>query len=132
MFKIDLKSKKSIYEQIVDGFKGEIVSGQREPDSKLPSVRDLAAQLTVNPNTIQKAYQELLNQGFIYTVSGRGNFVSGEKIDADPVKVKQTLEKIEDLIKELKYLGMSDRDIRYKVMALTNQGNDTTERSSND
>ena len=121
MFKIDLKSKKSIYEQIIDGFKNEIISGSVLPDDKLPSVRELASQLTVNPNTIQKAYAELEKQGFIYSVAGRGNFVCEQTRSVDPKQVDDICDKIADLLKELKYLGVSERDIRYKVMALTGQ-----------
>ena len=112
MFKIDLKSKKSIYEQIVDGFKDEIISGQRAADSRIPSVRELAASLTVNPNTIQKAYSELENQGYIYSVSGRGNFVSGDIKEADPRLIESTFSKMEMLVRELKYLGLSGNEVR--------------------
>ena len=112
MFKIDLKSKKSIYEQIVDGFKDEIISGARAADTKIPSVRELAAALTVNPNTIQKAYSELENQGYIYSVSGRGNFVSGDIRQADPKLVEAAFSKMEELVRELKYLGLKSEDVR--------------------
>ena len=76
MFLIDLKSRKAIYEQIVDNFKRLIITGVLPPESKMPSVRELAAQLTVNPNTVQKAYRALEIQGYCYTVLGQGNFVA--------------------------------------------------------
>ena len=75
MIKLDLKIKKSIYEQIVDGFKEEIVSGRLAPGDQLPSVRDLSARLTVNPNTIQKAYSELDRRELTISVAGKGCFV---------------------------------------------------------
>src|SRR5665648_1206667 len=74
MFQLDLKNRKSIYEQVVDNLKELIITGVINPEDKLPSVRDLSKQLTVNPNTIQKAYRSLEMQGYIYTVTGLGTF----------------------------------------------------------
>jgi len=129
MFRIDLKSKKSIYEQIVDGFKDEIVSGVRAADSKIPSVRDLAATLTVNPNTIQKAYAELENQGYIYSVSGRGNFVSTVSASVDEVQAASVYAQIESFIKELKYLGVPKEEMILRITEIIRQGSYSIERS---
>lgn len=123
MKEIDLKSKKSIYEQIIDGVKEDIISGLLAPESKLPSVRDLSAKLTVNPNTIQKAYRELENQGWIYSVSGLGNFVATVERTVDPKKADELFESISEALKQLRFLGMSERDIRYRLMDLTKGGN---------
>ena len=79
MIAIDVQSRKPIYEQIVERFETLIVSGVLAPDSQLPSVRALAMELSINPNTIQKAYTMLEQEGFIYPVRGRGNFVSGDE-----------------------------------------------------
>jgi GntR family transcriptional regulator len=76
VFEIDLKSRKSIYEQVVGKLKERILVGLIAPDDKLPSVRDLSKTLTVNPNTVQKAFRELERQGFMYTVAGVGSFAS--------------------------------------------------------
>ncbi len=105
MFQLDLKSRKSIYEQIVDNCKELIVAGVLAPKDKLPSVRELSATLTVNPNTIQKAYRELEQKGWIYTVSGLGCFVSEVKHRPDEVQAKELYEKIRSLIRELLFLG---------------------------
>ena len=75
MILIDYSDKRPIYEQIAGRFQALIVSGVMEADEKLPSVRSLAVELSINPNTIQRAYMELEKDGFIYTVKGRGNFV---------------------------------------------------------
>lgn len=75
-FRIDLKDSRPIYEQVVERFKILILKGVISPDEKLPSVRNLAVDLSINPNTIQRAYGELERQGYIYTVKGRGNFAS--------------------------------------------------------
>lgn len=77
MIGIDLQNRKPIYEQIVERFQTLIVNGVLEPDSQMPSVRSLAMELSINPNTIQKAYSLLEQEGYIYPVKGRGNFVSG-------------------------------------------------------
>ena len=77
MIGIDLQNRTPIYEQIVEWFQTLIVNGILEPDSQMPSVRSLAVELSINPNTIQKAYSVLERDGYIYPVKGRGNFVSG-------------------------------------------------------
>lgn len=112
MFQLDLKSKKSIYEQIVDGIKAMIISGEYSADEKLPSVRDLSAQLTVNPNTIQKAFKALEQQGWIYTVTGRGCFVSESAKTIDRAQTAHLFDNIANSVKELLYLGLSIEEIQ--------------------
>jgi GntR family transcriptional regulator len=112
MFQLDLKSRKSIYEQIVDNYKELIVAGVLAPNDKLPSVRDLSSALTVNPNTIQKAYRALEQSGWIYTVSGLGCFVGEARHEPDPVQTRILLEKISTLIQELLFLGVPQADVR--------------------
>jgi len=113
MFQIDLKSRKAIYTQIIDNFKRLIIMGILLPDEKVPSIRDLAQAITVNPNTVQKAYRELENQGYIYTVLGQGSFIS------EPVSpTKETAPEVEALydcisgiIQELLFRGQKKADI---------------------
>ena len=76
MIILDYKDRRPLYEQIVDKFSDMILKGVLKPDEKLPSVRNLAMELSINPNTIQRAYMELEHRGFLYSVKGRGNFVS--------------------------------------------------------
>lgn len=78
MIILDYRDKRPIYEQVTEKIQAMIVRGVLEPDSKLPSVRNLAMELSINPNTIQRAYVELEQLGYIYTVKGRGNYVSRE------------------------------------------------------
>ena len=80
MIMLNLRSSVPIWEQIRDGFKKQILAGALSAGEKLPSVRALAGELGINPNTIFRAYTELENEGFVYTVVGRGCFVS-EKND---------------------------------------------------
>ncbi|WP_366248613.1 GntR family transcriptional regulator [Terribacillus aidingensis] len=115
MFELDLRSGKPIYEQIVDKFKELIINQVLETDEKLPSVRELAQQLTINPNTIQKAYRELENQELIYSVKGRGSFVNAISLQVDPQKVKQMQEEMKKLLTEALYIGMTADEIRNVV-----------------
>ena len=73
---LDYKDRRPIYEQIVDRYKDMILKGIVEADSQLPSVRNLAMELSINPNTIQRAYAELEHQGFIYSIKGKGSFIA--------------------------------------------------------
>ena len=94
MIIIDYNDKRPIYEQVADKMQNLIINGALEPDSKLHSVRSLAVELSINPNTIQRAYSELERNGFIYSVKGRGNFVRADE------NLKQKHQ--EKLLKELK------------------------------
>ena len=76
MIVIDYRDRKPIYEQIVEKFQMLIIKGVLEPDTQMPSVRSLATELSINPNTIQRAYTELERQGYIYSIKGKGSFVA--------------------------------------------------------
>ena len=78
---VDLRDRKQLYEQLVDNIKNLILIGELSPDEKLPSVRSLARELGINPNTIQKAYTELERQGIILTLPGRGSVVTSKTDD---------------------------------------------------
>lgn len=78
MVTLDYRDARPIYTQIFDGLRDQIVAGILQPEDRLPSVRELAAQLTINPNTIQRAYRQLEAEGWILTVSGKGCFVCGD------------------------------------------------------
>lgn len=79
MILLDYRDKRPIYEQMVEKLERLIVSGGLEQGSKMPSVRSLAVDLAVNPNTVQRAYTLLEQEGYLYTVSGRGSFVAPER-----------------------------------------------------
>ena len=76
MFQVDLKTRVPIYRQVLDNFKRKIYAGELTQGERIPSIRDLAKQLGVNPNTVQKAYRELEEKGYFYTVQGQGSFIS--------------------------------------------------------
>lgn len=112
MFQLDLKNRKPIYEQIVENFKELIINRVLKPDEKIPSVRDLAKQLTINPNTIQKSYRELENQGYIYSVKGLGSFISERShLEIDKTKEKNLKEQIKSSTLELLYMGTNPNNL---------------------
>ena len=122
MFQIDTKSRKSIYEQVVDNFKEQIIRGILSPGERIPSVRELSKILLINPNTVQKAYKELERQGYIYTSSGLGTFVS--EIDSAVInmdKYREIVSNIRFLMDELRFLGMDNAQILKTVENLISE-----------
>ena len=79
MFQLNYQSHKSIYEQFVDNIKEQIMTGVLKENTQLPTVRELSQLLTINPHTVQKAFQTLDQEGYIYTISYKGTFVSSKK-----------------------------------------------------
>jgi GntR family transcriptional regulator len=129
VFQLDLKSRKSIYEQIVDNIKELIIAGILQTEEKIPSVRELSKILTVNPNTIQKAYRELEYQGYLYTVSGLGTFVAAPAgLSADEKIVSQLRNSLREAIKELLYIGCSLDRIRKLLDELLEERSDWNDR----
>lgn len=107
MLQLDLKSRKSIYEQVMDQLKEQIMTGQMATGEKLPSVRELSKSITVNPNTVQKAYRELERQGYVYTTSGVGTFVADRsEIHADLPALQKAQENLDDAFRQLLFLGI--------------------------
>ena len=116
MFQINLRSQQSIYEQIIDNIKELIIRGVLEEDSELPSIRELSRSLTVNPNTVQKAFKELEREGFIYKVKGRGTFVSPRREQqVHPAAVKKSSSDSRNSVQELSYLGLPQAEIEKLV-----------------
>ena len=117
MISIDYRNGKSIYEQIADEFEHLISQGILESDSQLPSVRQLAVELSINPNTIQKAYSELENRGLIYSVRGKGNFVATESKSLKQKKLQDFYKHLSELIQEAQRSGIEEEEIRKALMA---------------
>lgn len=117
MLTLNYRDSRPIYGQIKDGLRRMIVTGALEPDEKLPSVRSMAVDLAINPNTIQRAYAELEAEGFIYSVPGKGSFAAG-RMESDPVRQAELIRRLRELMAELRYLGLSDGEI----IALMNEG----------
>ena len=110
MISLNYRDSRPIYEQIRDELRKLIVSGAMTADEKLPSVRALAAQLAINPSTIQRAYNELESEGYIYSVPGKGSFAAGGGA-ADESRKRELLRKVRELIAELRYLGVGQSEL---------------------
>lgn len=123
MIIIDYRDHRPIYEQIVERFKELILKGVLEPDSQLPSVRNLAMDLSINPNTIQRAYAELERQGYIYSVKGKGNFIA-ENGRLLQEKCNEILHDIDILVKEAKNMGITQEKIISRVKESFTEGID--------
>lgn len=122
MIVIDYQNRKPIYEQIVERFQMLIVRGVLEADSQMPSVRSLATELSINPNTIQKAYTILEQQGYIYPIKGRGNFVSGSRNLVEQKK-ENFFQKLRIVIKEGIELGVTKEECVCRTAALYEEVN---------
>lgn len=112
MLNIDARSSKPIYEQIVEQIKENIMKGILRPGDRLPSVREMSTLLTVNPNTVSKAYQELEREKAIETIRGRGTFIAQNYI---PKRDEEKMQKIKELLKkvviESHYLGLDREEL---------------------
>ena len=106
MLTLNYRDSRPIYEQIKDGLRRMIVTGAMAQDEKLPSVRALATQLSINPNTIQRAYSQLETEGYVYTVSGRGTFVC-EVREQNRQRRAEVTARVQPLMEELRDLGMT-------------------------
>lgn len=110
MIQLDYKDRRPLYEQVTERFKELILTGVLQLDEKIPSVRSMAIELSVTPNTIQRAYSELEKAGYIYTVTGRGNFVSDGTTLQD-IHLQQLLGQVRSAISQAKNAGISRDEI---------------------
>lgn len=107
---VDLRDRKQLYEQLVDNIKNLILTGELKADEKLPSVRSLARELGINPNTIQKAYSELERCGVILTLPGRGSIVVAQVEDLKREQLAALTEKLTQLAYEAKNAGITGEE----------------------
>lgn len=113
MIKVDASSFVPIYEQIKKEFKKEIFSGNLKPNDSLPSIRDLATELLINPNTVARAYRELEREGFIYTRKGKGCYVADDSTQLMIEERKSILtQSFDEVIEEAKRFGLSTEEIK--------------------
>lgn len=111
---LDYRDSRPIYVQIMDALHQQIASGVLQPEEKLPSVRELAASLSINPNTIQRAYRQLEMEGWIATVPGKGCFVCGVP-EGNPKEEMRLLRQFDDAAKNLMLRGYSRQELAARL-----------------
>ncbi len=122
MFGISLNNKLPIYEQLIESITKQVLSGVLEPDEPLPSVRELASELAVNPNTVQKAFTELERSGVAYSVSGKGRFVTDDVEALKKHMIKNCYKRIKPEINELLNYGVSVEEITQRITEMYKEG----------
>lgn len=123
MINLDYKNDRPLHEQISNGLKELIVSGILKSDEQLPSVRELSLELTVNPNTVQRAYKSLEAEGIIYSVRGKGNFVAEAK-SVNKSVINSLYDTLMCTVRELSYLGEAKECIDNVVKNIYSERND--------
>ena len=123
MLELNYRDARPINEQFKDGLRRLILSDVIRQNERLPSVRDLASQLAIKPNTIQKAYRELEQEGYVYTVSGRGSFAA--PLDEVGTARQQTLfAQFDEAVTELLYLKKTPEELKQRIDRLQQGGAD--------
>lgn len=114
MIQLNFRDSKPIYEQVEDEIRKLVVNNLIAADEKLPSVRELASKYALNPNTISRAYRELEEQGYIYTLNGKGTFVAAnEKVN--DMRKEELLQQFDELVKELSFLMVPTEQLVERV-----------------
>ncbi len=115
MINLDYQSRTPIYEQIVEEIERYVAIGILKPEEQLPSVRDMATTLGINPNTVKKAYTELERRGVTVTISTKGTFIAYDTKKIVEEKIEEKLNEIRKIIKEIKQLGLTEEEIKKKL-----------------
>lgn len=121
MLELNYRDTRPIYEQIKDGLRRLVLSNVIRQDEKLPSVRELAGQLAINPNTIQKAYRELEQEGYIYTISGRGSFAAPLS-DVQSGRQEALFKQFDEAVTELLCLKKEPEELKRRIDSLRQEG----------
>lgn len=122
MIELNYRDTRPIYEQIKDGIKQLIYSDTLGPDDKLPSVRELATKLAINPNTISRAYKELEQEGVVYTQSGIGTFINRE-FQGKETKRDELLKEFDGVVRELFKFSSTKKELQLRIETLAKGGN---------
>ncbi len=119
MFPIDVRDVRPIYEQIIDHIKEQVIKGILKPGDQVPSVRQLASMLTVNANTITKAYAHLERQKIIETIRGKGTFVAHITVKSvDQHELQDIRKTLKSSCMQLHYMGFSKQDVLEEIIKI--------------
>lgn len=121
MIVLDYQDRRPLYEQIVEKFRHLILNGAQKPGEKMPSVRQLAMDLSINPNTIQRAYMQLEQEGLIYPVKGKGNFIADSQ-EVRKASVDAYKRELKSLIQKGKAMGMEEEELIYIIRECYKEG----------
>ena len=114
MIQLNYRDQRPIYEQVRDGLRHLVVTGAIEEGERLPSVRKLATTLAINPNTIQRAYDALENEGYIYSIAGKGSFAAPQS-DVGEGRKEELLKQLDEAVAELRFLGVTQEDMVARI-----------------
>ena len=114
MIQLNYRDARPIYEQVRDGLRHLVVTGALQAGDKLPSVRALATSLAINPNTIQRAYESLEREGYLYTVTGKGSFAAPQA-DVNADRRERLLKEFDSSAAELLFLGMTAAELARRL-----------------
>ena len=114
MIKIDYRDPRPIYEQVVDGIEELALRGALPADTQIPSVRQLAMELSINPNTIQRAYRELEAEGYIISKSGKGSYAN-IRTQVDEGRKAELLAAMDEIVAELLFLGVTAGELEERI-----------------
>ena len=120
MFVVDVMSRVPVYEQIIKQVEEQVLTGILKEGDKLPSVRSLSVKLSINPNTIQKAYTELDRRQLIITVPGKGSFISEKAIEVVGANSREKMTELNKIIRELALAGVTKEEIINNIEEVIN------------
>ena len=130
MLQLNYRDAKPIYEQVKEGLVSLMISGGLKEGEKLPSVRTMASSMAINPNTIQRAYEALEQEGYIYSVLGRGSFVAA-RADISPQRREELLAVWDKVTGELFFLGVAEGELKLRLNRLTVQSGNEVSQDEN-
>ena len=127
MIRLNYRDARPIYEQVTDGLRQLVVTGALQDGDRLPSVRTLASSLAINPNTIQRAYEALEREGYLYTVAGKGSFAAAHG-GVNTARRERLLEQFDASACELLFLGMTAGELSQRLEQAQRQREEREER----
>ena len=130
MITIDYKDRRPLYQQLMEKIEELALNGLIQADEQLPSVRSLAVELAINPNTIQRAYGELEKKGIVYSVPGRGSFLAASQEALLSQSREVILRELAQLIDRAKSCGLSREVFLAEAAKFYNKGNDLSDSDS--